>query len=84
MESKSNTNDCENCIKIPSLPLSSLDKQVSMPQTPVMGVENICNTIDTSPDLIIFRDFGYNKIYPKPVIVLNKNLDILRTVILLN
>lgn len=46
--------------------------------------ENICNKICSIPCLIIFENISYEKFHPDSKLVLNKNLEILRTVILLD
>jgi len=83
IESNSATNDCKNCIKFP-LSSNNLDQTISTFNQPVIHIKTLCNIINPLSNSIIFRNISLNQIYRKPIISLNKNLDLLSTVILLS
>lgn len=50
----------------------------------ISDIQNICNKTNLIFNSIIYKDIVYNKIQPKQILIANKNLEMLRTVILLN
>lgn len=71
-----------NCFKT-NQPLNHIDIQsLIKPIQDSVYFENSCK-ISAIFDLIMFKESSYNKIHPDQIIIPNKNLAMLRTVILL-
>lgn len=79
----SNQNSCK-CSKNQKLPISGNIQSTTNSIQDLAYIENSCNKIGLVCDSIIFKEILYNKINPNQILISNKNLEMLRTVILLN
>ena len=70
-----------NCAEAPTIPDTHIQSALSLNQ--VADIKTFCMKVTPYSDSIIFGDTTYNKIYSKQLLVINKNLERLRTVILL-
>ncbi|MFA6989680.1 MAG: hypothetical protein WC197_06390 [Candidatus Gastranaerophilaceae bacterium] len=75
--------NCENCIKT-ALPINLYIQSSTSLKSLFLDVEYLCGKHGVVQNLIIFKDIEYYQFHPKPLQASNKNLDMLRTVILLN
>lgn len=75
------TNKC-NCMKVPASADSDIKAALTLTQT--ADIKTLCHLIKPSFNLIPFKVISYNKIHPNQILISNKNLEMLRTVILLN
>lgn len=71
-----------NCIKEPIRPDSDFKSALSLNQT--ADIKDLCYLAKPSFNLIIFKTISCNKIHSNQILISNKNLEMLRTVILLN
>jgi len=81
--SDSSKTHCQ-CFKNQKTPIGGNIQSITNSIQDVAYIENICNRIGSVSNLIIFDDISYNKINPNRILISNKNLEMLRTVILLN
>ncbi len=75
-------NSC-NCCKKQPLPTSGIIQSGINSSQYVAYMENIYKKTGSISDLIIFKDISYTKVHPNQILISNKNLEMLRTVILL-
>lgn len=74
-------NKC-NCVKVPVS--ADSDIKAALTLTQAADIKTLCQLIKPSFSLITFKAISYNKIHPNQILISNKNLEMLRTVILLN
>lgn len=82
-----NSNSMESsckCFKKHPLPTSEIIQSSINSAQYTAYIEHICKKIGCVSNLIIFKDISYNKSHPNQILISNKNLEMLRTVILLN
>lgn len=74
---------CE-CSKNQKSPIERNIQSITNSFQDIAYIDNICSKISPVSYLIIFKNITYNKIHPNQILISNKNLEMLRTVILLN
>lgn len=60
------------------------DIRAALTLTQAADIKTLCLLIKPSFYLTTFKTISYNKIHPNQILISNKNLEMLRTVILLN
>lgn len=71
------------CLKNPKSPYTSNTQSINYVNY-ISDIQNIRNQVNLIFDSIILKDIDHSEIQPKQILISNKNLEMLRTVILLN